>query len=496
MEVDERSRRIAQYWRRKTRSEVGWIYDELPWLTEDEALKANQERETLMNDVLSCTRQSFAGTALHTGELSPGCRLCGEGLWSCLFVNHNCNGKCFFCPQDRNSTAEHPPRHHTGIEFDSADDYVDFLEAFGYKGVGFSGGECLLQMDRVIEYLEMIGSRLGESYYTWLYTNGTFVTEEKLARLQAAGLKEIRFNIRAFDYSLDSLALARDRFDMLTVEIPVIPEEEETLTGLLGKLDKLGVNHLHLHQLVATESNYKELNARGYTLLHHPGLSVPDSEMAALRILRHGAESGLGMSLHYCPTIYKDRLQSRADRLRSASIISRESDTVTQAGYLRQLRLSAAPDRIVQITEGLQSEGYAPELWHIEDNGCSLLVSETLYEHLAQTHLPVAVDYFEYSQHSEEKREDEDLSLAVNDGLHVAIRRRRMGGTGLLKGEELRAFIRLYLEGDPPDRVFSELMMQASLDDRDSLLRLQEKIQRIGAVEAFEFLEQGMPEWV
>ena len=68
--------------------------------------------------------------------------------------------------------------------FDNAEDYVDYLEKFKFKGVGFSGGEPFLQYEKVLTYIRKIRERLGKGIYIWLYTNGDLVDKNKLNALK------------------------------------------------------------------------------------------------------------------------------------------------------------------------------------------------------------------------------------------------------------------------------------------------------------------------
>jgi len=71
----------------------------------------------------------------------------------------------------------------------------------------------------------------------------------------------------------------------VAVEIPAIPEDYETVRKLLPDMQKIGVRHLNLHQLYASEHNYRELARRGYTIapsVEH-GPVVFASEMTVFR---------------------------------------------------------------------------------------------------------------------------------------------------------------------------------------------------------------------
>ena len=175
---------------------------------------------------------------------------CGQGTWSCLFIGSLCTANCFYCPQDRKNKKDQPPTE-SGLMFDNPDDYVDYLEKFKFKGVGFSGGEPLLKYKKILTYIKKIRERLGKGIYIWLYTNGDLVDKNKLNALKEAGLNEIRFDIAARNYDLKAVKMASAIIDRVTVEIPAIPEDYEILKKCLPRMKAIGVAHLNLHQLFA-----------------------------------------------------------------------------------------------------------------------------------------------------------------------------------------------------------------------------------------------------
>ena len=61
------------------------------------ALKvANQKRFDYLTELQETAVFGAAGTKLNMHRLSPGCRICTEGGWSCLFINGKCNCRCFY----------------------------------------------------------------------------------------------------------------------------------------------------------------------------------------------------------------------------------------------------------------------------------------------------------------------------------------------------------------------------------------------------------------
>jgi hypothetical protein len=84
---------------RKVQQDIGWAYSDMKWLTDKEAGLASQKREQLIKTLSNKTRYSFMQNKLHTGRLSPGCLICGQGGWSCMFINGLCTAIVFTVPR-------------------------------------------------------------------------------------------------------------------------------------------------------------------------------------------------------------------------------------------------------------------------------------------------------------------------------------------------------------------------------------------------------------
>ncbi|MFH1152185.1 MAG: radical SAM protein [Pseudomonadota bacterium] len=302
------------------------------------------------------------------GTLSPGCRSCISGTWSCIFITGDCTRSCFFCPSpQKRSDREKRPNVSENLSFGSVHDYCTYLEKFNFDGISFSGGEPFLVLDTVIDYIREIRKRFGQKHYIWAYTNGDLVTAEKLTRLNLAGLNELRFDIAAGGYSLDSVKTAIDHIGTVSIEIPAIPEDRETVEALLKEMESIGVKHLNLHQLMQTGHNGGHFMKRGYTPVnsdqygnHTP---VMESELAACQILKHAIEINSGLGINYCTRCYKARFQNLAHRKRSALFCPDSTASFNGAGYLRRLSMDAADP----VAELLMETIPGPE-WEIVKN--------------------------------------------------------------------------------------------------------------------------------
>lgn len=317
----------------------------MKWLKEQEAAQIEAIRENLLEDIRKKGLFLFNNTKPFHKKLSPGCRLCGEGSWSCLFINNLCNAKCFFCPA-RQDIADEPGT--STLTFSSPEDYADYLEEFNFTGASISGGEPLLTFDKTISFVRHIKKRLGDGIYLWLYTNGTLATEEKLSMLADAGLNEIRFNITATGYDLSKAKMASRIIKNVTVEIPAIPEDMEIMKAKIWEMGDYGISFLNLHQIRCTKHNWKQLAGRGYTFLHGPQIGILESELTALKLLRYAVEKDINLGVNYCSLIYRHRFQTTSSRARWAPLMVKPFEDITRAGMIRIIRMDGKPEGIAQ----------------------------------------------------------------------------------------------------------------------------------------------------
>ena len=316
------------------RREYGYRYDLLNFADSDHLAAACAERDELLRWLAQRARFGYAGTKVDCNGLSPGCRCCGDGGWSCLFINGRCNGRCFYCPTAQDDDG---PPVTNGLSFTSPEDYAAYVATLGFSGVSISGGEPLLTPDLTLAYLSAVRKRCGNDLHLWLYTNGTMLTADLCRRLQDAGLDEIRFDLGAVRYNLKKLRLAVGCIPTVTVEIPAVPEDEQLLKVKMVEMAQTGVNHLNLHQMRLTPYNFARLTERGYSFLHGDKVTVLESDLCALRMVRFGLEQGIPLPVNYCSFPYKRRFQHAAARRRAARNICAAGEVVTEPGYLRTL---------------------------------------------------------------------------------------------------------------------------------------------------------------
>lgn len=332
-------------------ADYGAIYDQLTFVDPADCPGLEQLRSERLQALAAAGGfLACGGSKPHSHGLSPGCRLCVAGSWSCLFVNGRCNLHCFYCPGRQDETGQ---PNTNNLAFASPAAYVAYLEKFDFRGMSLSGGEPLLTPERSLAFLNAAKRRFGDQLHCWMYTNGSLLDANLLGRLQDSGLDEIRFDIGATDYSLAKVAMAIGRIPTVTVEIPAVPEELPRLRAQLHDMAAIGVDYLNLHQLRLTAYNFPRFAGRPYRYLHGDKITVLESELAALELLNYAAEQKLQLPINYCSFIYKNRYQKAAARGRGAAIIGERCETLSPAGYLRSCTLRGTAQALQAIARQL-----------------------------------------------------------------------------------------------------------------------------------------------
>lgn len=248
------------------------------------------------------------GATISLGEISPGCRLCKNGRWDCIFVTGRCNLNCGFCI---NSISGNRNGFFSSLGSD-AGELTDNYSKAGIKGISFSGGEALLSFDETVSLLIQLKEHFPDNYF-WLYTNGLILTENHIEKLSDYGIDEIRFNLAATGYDnldvLNRVESASMKIKNITVEIPVIPEDRDKLLAVLETWSDAGVKFLNLHELM------REMNSNSYSLkgefkrLYLEDGHVTDIELksktSVLEIIGRIQKRRIPLNINFCSIVNK-----------------------------------------------------------------------------------------------------------------------------------------------------------------------------------------------
>jgi len=302
------------------------------WVNPYTAMEVMEKRNSLLSEI---NTSFFKETKPYVNAISKGCTLCGEGIWSCLFITNKCNAGCFYCPAPQTNDSVPSTQN---LTFSTPQAYAEYINYFNFKAASFSGGEPLLYFERTLHYLQALRKLCKPDLYIWLYTNGILADKEKLRILAQNGLNEIRFDIGATNYSLDNVSRAAKFIENVTIEIPAVPEEKDTLIALLPAMAEAGIKYLNLHQLRLTKHNYAQFAKRNYTYIPAERPIVLESEMAALEIMKHAKDNAIPIGINYCSFHYKHRFQKAGYRKLLAEKFADNKSTITENGYIRNIK--------------------------------------------------------------------------------------------------------------------------------------------------------------
>ncbi len=329
--------------------------NQIKWISQEQISIFEEQRQKLIDRILAAGGVwGSHETKIDQRTIAPGCRICIEGRWSCLFINNRCNCHCFYCPASQHEAGD-PSTN--ALSFNESKDYVAYLEAMKFKGASISGGEPLMTPDKTLSFIKAIKSHFGHNMHVWMYTNGTLLSEQIVNQLKEAGLDEIRFDIGADNYSLEKVKLAVRIIPVVTIEVPAVFEEVERMKNLMGDMKNAGVDYLNLHQLRLTPYNFDHLTRRNYTFLHGEKVTVLESELAALDLIAFSLEQQLNLPVNYCSFIYKNRHQKAAARMISAPWIMNDYDEMTDNGFIRRIYVQHQEKVDVVKIEPSQTKG-------------------------------------------------------------------------------------------------------------------------------------------
>jgi len=251
--------------------------------------------------------------------LSEGCKLCRKGAKMVLFVTGICNNDCYYCPISEERKGR-DVIFANEREVKSLKDAIEEANAMSAEGIAITGGEPLLRLERVVEFLKVF-----RDLHIHLYTSIP-VKENILKKLKY--LDEIRFHppelrkVKAYERSI----LAAKRLGIeVGFEIPS--------TSYIYEIVEIANKHdvfLNLNELEFSSTNYEKLVARGFKPNDHYGCSNCD------KIVKAYAKTV--KKFHYCTAKFKDRAQFRRRLIRMAKnlpefyIITREGTVL--CGYI------------------------------------------------------------------------------------------------------------------------------------------------------------------
>lgn len=286
-----------------------------------------------------------------------------------LFVTGRCHRTCWYCPLSRERKGRDVVFANER-QVSSPSDVIETAESMSALGTGITGGEPLLEIERVVEYCGALKEHFGPDHQIHLYT-GLAPAEPVLRRLQGL-VDEIRLHpphevwpcILKTEFA-ESAVLARQMGFLIGIEVPALPGIED-LAAALPLLDFLNINELEWGETCAAA-------------MRERGLEPEDGLHNAVSGARRWAEKlSLHPNVHFCSSAFKDSVQLRERLKRIAANTARPFEEVTDDGTVVYGVLEAAGP-VDEFLEGLDGDDYMVcegriemAWWMLADHGAGL----------------------------------------------------------------------------------------------------------------------------
>ncbi|ACV25059.1 radical SAM protein [Methanocaldococcus fervens] len=271
-------------------------------------------------------------------KLPEGCKQCVRGEKLVLFITGICNNNCYYCPLSEKRKNKDVIYANERL-LTTVGEAIEEAKLCSSKGVGITGGNPLLKINRTVKFLNALKNEFDE-FHSHLYATPETVDEEKLKLLKEAGLDEIRlhptkiFN-EGYDedyirFLCDKLSLCNKYIEDVGVEIPAIPNMDEEILKLAEAVDGTA-KFMNINELEFSEENYYELEKRGFEPKDDISSAIAGSEETALKVIK---EFKGDLFIHYCPSVLKDAIQMKSRLINRAKNVAKPYEVITEEGLL------------------------------------------------------------------------------------------------------------------------------------------------------------------
>jgi pyruvate formate-lyase activating enzyme-like uncharacterized protein len=280
-------------------------------------LESNEEQEGRKKELISKLREKGAifrnnDKSVYINSISFACLECRKGDKSkTFFYSLSCNRNCYFCSNLNQENYEENVRNKRNIkaEFDEIKNYKNL------QAIAVTGGEPLMNPEEVYSFFRYVNKKTS-NIHKRLYTNGDYVNEKILKKLQSVGLNEIRFSLKPEDFErygriIEKLSLSKKYIKDVMVEMPVIPNTLSEMKAFLSELERIKIYGVNLLEFLFPWKNPEEYKKRGFKIKSRPyevlysytyagGLPINGSEEECLELLLFALENNFKIGIHYC----------------------------------------------------------------------------------------------------------------------------------------------------------------------------------------------------
>lgn len=269
------------------------------------------------------------------GKLAHGCTLCFGGQKSVVFITGLCKENCYYCPVNKEYLHKDILKVNERV-INLIEEIPSEISRSASRGASITGGDPLLKPEKTLNTISLLKSVFGSRFHIHLYTTGRDMTVELARSLEKAGLDELRFHPVRPEYLKKIELFAKYSSIDFGIEVPVIPNNEKWILHLALFLERVGGKFLNLNELEVSPDNYYQLITKGFKV--KPGsIAVEGSYLTAINVMKNAIELGLSIPIHFCPAIYKDKIQTRMRFLITSKNSSEIFEEQTMEGTLQTI---------------------------------------------------------------------------------------------------------------------------------------------------------------
>ena len=269
----------------------------------------------------------------NLGSLPRGCQMCVRGEKLVLFVTGLCPRKCYFCPLSDKKYGKDVIYANERKSFDSKE-VIEEAELMDAKGMGVTGGDPLMKIDRTIRYIKTMKNKFGKDFHVHLYTSLNLVKENNLQLLYQAGLDEIRFH---FDFGAKTFWKNIEKAYKFPwdvgVEVPLVPNKEKIIKEIIDLIQGK-VRFLNLNELEVADNELSKLGEMGFKVKDTYSYAIKGSLELGLELIDYVKENEYPLAVHVCTAKLKDSVQLANRIKREAEGVKKKFDLVDSEGML------------------------------------------------------------------------------------------------------------------------------------------------------------------
>ncbi|RLE56322.1 MAG: hypothetical protein DRJ40_06055 [Thermoprotei archaeon] len=310
---------------------------------------------------MTCIRKLIGGSILYGDDLPTGCRLCLRGRKSVIFITGLCNVKCFYCPIDESRFGvDVVAVNDVPVPLGNEDEMLECIarecEVCCSYGVGITGGEPSLVIDRVAKVVTYLRNCFGEDFHVHIYVHARGIDSEVAkhlvtlcdeVRVHSLSCDEIR---RALRY-LEVVRKAEASRAVLGIEVPVIPGQVQHYVDLVRVARECGASFVNLNELEMTGVGELKLRELGYRIRANSLTAVLGSYETGVRVIEEISRRGLDITVHLCTAEAKDSVQLRTRLYMKSTVTTMPHEEVTDEGTIRKVLISSNPNHIDELIE-------------------------------------------------------------------------------------------------------------------------------------------------